>query len=938
MAEPWSVERVESVAPDAASATAGRKLAKSGPWSDVGAQGDLLWGSFQGSGGSPYRVSIDTAAPAYKCSCPSRKFPCKHSLGLLFLWAQDQICETGEIAEFAQKWQEAREKRAAAKAAPKEQTAQQRAAANARAAKRDDRVSAGFQELERFLVDQVREGLASHPEELPNRLRRMAARMVDAQIPEVSLILRELAYARSTPDWPTGLLDSYASCYLLAKAWAGREKLPEDLVQTVRQRIGFPVPTQDVLARPGVRDRWVVVGMTIADNLRVMVRRVVLWGRETNRRAVVLFYSREGVGFEGLLTPGTEIDADLHFYPGRGNLRAAMGERYREYPKVTDWSFVGSDVATAVSELGEAIVADPWQDVYPVAVRGRLSHNAQGFWLVAETGLWLTTQSQKGSYWDIILAGGNEEITIFGDLNAAGLRVLSYLARGQLVPMVDGFVSPVSGLGQSTVLPAALVGSSDDNLLAEAARDVAVRRASVPTKDVALLGPIPDNSSPEASDKFRSVMSEISGVPGNFDSYLMAEALGWLADTGRVLPDNTAAGMLRFYRRIAYLAEEHQSLTPGYLALSAVLPNVLGERGHWLFKQVGQGFGVGNVEQLDQSVWEEGTTAQRVAWLRRLRAQDPEAGRAAVASTSGERASDRARFLATLEIGLSAEDEELLAAALRGRSKEAAEVAAKLLAKLPSSAWTARLEEIAASSFVPDGSGQEGHGQDQPLNVTSPASALITPERYLAVASNERLVLKDNLEDRLLAVVALVRPQRWLELCGVSAEHLALSGVILYGEPINLVPALAEAAARWGDVELARTLLGELSDPPAALVMTLPDDERNRYLAEQLPGANRKKLADLLNQIPEGELDPTVAQLLLKKLEDWVQSTRNNPIGVQLCNLLSIRSNVRQAKSWIPTFRKFANQSDIMKKRVVSDAAVCLTLRVGAFESAYEKE
>jgi len=28
--------------------------------------------------------------PAFKCSCPSRKFPCKHGLGLLLLYASDQ--------------------------------------------------------------------------------------------------------------------------------------------------------------------------------------------------------------------------------------------------------------------------------------------------------------------------------------------------------------------------------------------------------------------------------------------------------------------------------------------------------------------------------------------------------------------------------------------------------------------------------------------------------------------------------------------------------------------------------------------------------------------------------------------------------------------------------------------------------------------------------
>ena len=50
-----------------------------------GRRGDL--GACQGSGSKPYQVQIDLAEPAFKCSCPSRKFPCKHALGLLLIHA-----------------------------------------------------------------------------------------------------------------------------------------------------------------------------------------------------------------------------------------------------------------------------------------------------------------------------------------------------------------------------------------------------------------------------------------------------------------------------------------------------------------------------------------------------------------------------------------------------------------------------------------------------------------------------------------------------------------------------------------------------------------------------------------------------------------------------------------------------------------------------------
>ena len=67
----WSEEQVLAAAPDSSSIAAGKKLAVPGPWSETGANETLVWGKCQGSGKTPYQVSVDVEAPAYRCSCPS---------------------------------------------------------------------------------------------------------------------------------------------------------------------------------------------------------------------------------------------------------------------------------------------------------------------------------------------------------------------------------------------------------------------------------------------------------------------------------------------------------------------------------------------------------------------------------------------------------------------------------------------------------------------------------------------------------------------------------------------------------------------------------------------------------------------------------------------------------------------------------------------------
>ncbi|TJV75122.1 MAG: SWIM zinc finger family protein, partial [Mesorhizobium sp.] len=83
------LKTIEALAPDQASLGAAAKLTKRSNWPrlETNEQLGLIWGECQGSGSNPYRVAFDTRDHGYKCTCPSRKFPCKHILGLMWIGA-----------------------------------------------------------------------------------------------------------------------------------------------------------------------------------------------------------------------------------------------------------------------------------------------------------------------------------------------------------------------------------------------------------------------------------------------------------------------------------------------------------------------------------------------------------------------------------------------------------------------------------------------------------------------------------------------------------------------------------------------------------------------------------------------------------------------------------------------------------------------------------
>lgn len=92
----------------------GASSAQTRPVATLGFNENAVWGECKGSGSKPYQVEADLSGPVFKCTCPSRKFPCKHSLALLLLRVQQEAAFTqGEAPDWVKEWLDAREKRAA---------------------------------------------------------------------------------------------------------------------------------------------------------------------------------------------------------------------------------------------------------------------------------------------------------------------------------------------------------------------------------------------------------------------------------------------------------------------------------------------------------------------------------------------------------------------------------------------------------------------------------------------------------------------------------------------------------------------------------------------------------------------------------------------------------------------------------------------------------
>ena len=100
-----TLQRIEGLAPDQESLAAARKLLKPSSWPTLAEGEGLVWGECQGSGATPYRVVVHEADAGYKCTCPSRKFPCKHSLALMWMRADKPAAFTpATVPDWVKDW------------------------------------------------------------------------------------------------------------------------------------------------------------------------------------------------------------------------------------------------------------------------------------------------------------------------------------------------------------------------------------------------------------------------------------------------------------------------------------------------------------------------------------------------------------------------------------------------------------------------------------------------------------------------------------------------------------------------------------------------------------------------------------------------------------------------------------------------------------------
>jgi SWIM zinc finger len=425
-----TLDGVTALAPDAKVASAGRKLGAPKSWESHGRSAEALWGECKGS--AVYQVRVALSDLAVKCSCPSRKHPCKHGIGLLYLLLETPF-PASPAPEWVTDWLARRAARTTARksAREREETTPDPKAKEKRARRRLSRVAAGLDALDLWMEDLVRDGLAAAGTKPASFWEAQAKRMVDAQAPGVAARLRHLSgLPNSSPDWPEKVLDGLGRIALLSEAFRRLDALDEPLAESVKAEVGIPLSQEEVSERgEKVSDGWIVLGQRTEDEGRLRTRRTWLLGEESRRYALILQFAASGAPFAEGFVSGTVVEGELAFYPGAYPLRAAVRSRSGTAKRVEQLPGPGT-LEAFLDHTSTVTASQPWLERLPVTLEAVVPLLEGGRWLVRDRDDEALPLA-GGDHWTLLSLAGGHPIDLAAEWDGETLLPLGAVAEGK---------------------------------------------------------------------------------------------------------------------------------------------------------------------------------------------------------------------------------------------------------------------------------------------------------------------------------------------------------------------------------------------------------------------------------------------------------------------------------------------------------------------------
>ena len=430
-----SKQTILALAPDNASRSAALEVSHPRKWTNTRSGDQWTCGECAGSGKTPYKIFVHRLKPIHKCSCPSRKAPCKHVVGLLLLHeSHPELFSNSTPPDWAVLHLKSAESSNADRSDGRSQTKD--TVGNAACRRREERMADGVIELQRWLRDLVRLGLADVQRRGSSYWQTFAARMVDAQMPGAARLVRELSTIDIGDESRrrTALL-TIGRLHLMAEAFTRREQLDEAGRADLRAAMGWTIDRLEVLsASEGTMAPWAVIGQRVVEEDGLRAQRTWLCSIDLGQAALYQQYAYGQAPFETQMMPATAVAGLLIYYPGTLQARALFADGPIAAGPLTQLPSV-CEIVEFLSKFSLAAARQPWLERAAASLSQVDVLRSGSRWWVRDSGSCLTIDPAYPNTWQLAALTGGRSADICGEWDGEYFWPLSVRTENRVVAL-----------------------------------------------------------------------------------------------------------------------------------------------------------------------------------------------------------------------------------------------------------------------------------------------------------------------------------------------------------------------------------------------------------------------------------------------------------------------------------------------------------------------
>jgi len=365
-------EYIHNISPDESSTKNATKIFSKNSWI-VYKSKRAVWSEIYGSGKKPYLTQMDINDIVFKCSCPSRKFPCKHSLALGLYVAHNKLdsIPTQQEPLWVQEWIDKRIQKANKKASttPKTKSPQQIALLET---KRWNSAKKDVIYIEKWLEDSIKLGILDFPNKKFDYWDGLKKRIVDLKLTGFNHLFEQLQNALAKIDWETEVILIISLIHQLVECIKHHDKLPSPLKAELAMFLGWSISKNDLLANADnetINDIWIVVNVLLDKQDKLTTRKVFLYGTSSNRWAYILEFVHANSYFQDQYIQGSIFQGELVFYDSITKQRAILKSKIKDIDKYDSTLEAFNNLAIANTNYKEALISFPWLFEYPLMIQ-----------------------------------------------------------------------------------------------------------------------------------------------------------------------------------------------------------------------------------------------------------------------------------------------------------------------------------------------------------------------------------------------------------------------------------------------------------------------------------------------------------------------------------------------------------------------------------------